>query len=236
MRGRIACVWLSVVVAACATGGTEPDDDGGPADAKATDSTKPDVAIDNYVPPYDASTPDTSTNDVTTFKDAGSDVTTIDASCPTCQFQLQYKCLDTSSTSQQPKSDYEIINQGPSAQAYSGLTVRYWFTNDNVATSFTFNCYYAAIGSGNVTGTVYAMDAATSTADHYLELSFSSSAGTLGPDASSGEIQAAFNGTNNFPVMTQTNDYSFDPTKTAFAPSSTVTLYQNGTLVWGTEP
>ncbi len=41
---------------------------------------------------------------------------------------------------------------------------------------------------------------------------------------------------NGFPTFDQTNDYSFDPTKTTFAPSTTVTLYQNGTLVWGTEP
>ncbi len=36
--------------------------------------------------------------------------------------------------------------------------------------------------------------------------------------------------------MNEANDYSFDPTKTSFADWSNVTLFQNGALVWGTEP
>ena len=35
---------------------------------------------------------------------------------------------------------------------------------------------------------------------------------------------------------TQTNDYSFDATKTSYADWTKVTLYRNGVLVWGVEP
>jgi hypothetical protein len=235
MGRRVLGVWLSSIVLACATGGGTEDDAGNATDAPGYDATKPDTGtVDNYVP--DTFKPDTSTNDVVTTPDSGPpDVVTVDASCTSCPFELLYKCLDTNSTSQEPKTDFEIINQGSSAQAYTGLKIRYWFTGDGV-TAYAFNCYYAAIGNGNVSGTVYAMDAGTDAADHYLEVTFSGSAGTLGPDASSGEIQAAFHGSNNYPVMTQTNDYSFDPTKTSFLPWTNVTLYQNGNLVWGTEP
>jgi cellulose 1,4-beta-cellobiosidase len=34
----------------------------------------------------------------------------------------------------------------------------------------------------------------------------------------------------------EANDYSYDPTKTAYANWDRVTLYRNGTLVWGVEP
>jgi cellulose 1,4-beta-cellobiosidase len=37
-------------------------------------------------------------------------------------------------------------------------------------------------------------------------------------------------------MFDQTNDYSFDPTKTSYANWTHMTLYQGGTLVWGTEP
>jgi hypothetical protein len=34
----------------------------------------------------------------------------------------------------------------------------------------------------------------------------------------------------------EANDYSYDGTKTSFADWNKVTLYRNGTLVWGVEP
>src|SRR5262249_34734096 len=40
----------------------------------------------------------------------------------------------------------------------------------------------------------------------------------------------------DFSAYNEANDYSFDPTKTSFADWTRVTLYRNGTLVWGTEP
>ncbi len=39
-----------------------------------------------------------------------------------------------------------------------------------------------------------------------------------------------------YPDFNQANDYSFNPADTSFTDSTTVTLYLNGTLVWGTEP
>ena len=34
----------------------------------------------------------------------------------------------------------------------------------------------------------------------------------------------------------EADDYSFDPTKLSFADATRVTVYQNGTLIWRTEP
>jgi hypothetical protein len=50
-----------------------------------------------------------------------------------------------------------------------------------------------------------------------------------------GEIQVWFH-KNSWGNYTETGDYSYDATKTGYADWNKVTLYQNGTLVWGTEP
>ena len=71
--------------------------------------------------------------------------------------------------------------------------------------------------------------------DHYLELGFSGGAGSIAPGGDSGEIQARLHN-SDFSRMNQANDYSYDPTKTAFTTWDQVTLYQNGSLAWGKEP
>ncbi|ANY68208.1 hypothetical protein BBD42_18295 [Paenibacillus sp. BIHB 4019] len=71
-------------------------------------------------------------------------------------------------------------------------------------------------------------------ADHYAEYSFTSGAGSLTASQSL-EILTAFN-KNNWSSYTQTNDYSFNPTATAFTDSTHVTVYISGNLVWGIEP
>ena len=70
---------------------------------------------------------------------------------------------------------------------------------------------------------------------HYFEMGFTSGAGSLAAGANTGEIQNRF-AKSDFTNYTQTGDYSFDPTKTAFADWSKVTLYNSGMLVWGVEP
>jgi hypothetical protein len=70
-------------------------------------------------------------------------------------------------------------------------------------------------------------------ADYYLEVGFT--AGNLAPGASTGQIQNRFN-KNDWSMYTQTNDYSYDASKSQFADWSKVTLYLNGKLVWGIEP
>jgi hypothetical protein len=71
-------------------------------------------------------------------------------------------------------------------------------------------------------------------ADHYLEVGFTSGAGSLAAGASTGDIQNRFNKTD-WSTFNQANDYSYG-TATAYADTTTVTVYVNGTLVWGTEP
>jgi len=148
--------------------------------------------------------------------------------------ELKYLCANTAASSQQLQPQFEIVNNGSAAVPLSSLTIRYFYTKDgSSATGQNFVCDYAQIGQGNVSALFNTFTGTN--ADEYLELHFAAGAGSLAPGGNTGQIQARVYA-NGYPTMSQTNDYSFDPTKTSFTDSTTVTLYQNGTLVWGTEP
>jgi hypothetical protein len=72
-------------------------------------------------------------------------------------------------------------------------------------------------------------------ADHYLQVGFATAAGNLAAGASTGQIQSGVTKTD-WSNFTQTNDYSFNAADTAWTANTNVTVYVNGTLVWGTEP
>jgi endoglucanase len=153
---------------------------------------------------------------------------------PTGDLVVQYRAADTNAGDNQFKPHFRIVNNGSSAVNLSELTIRYWFTIDGQQ-SQTFNCDYAAAGCSNVNGSFVQMSTAAAGADHYLEVSFTSSAGSIAAGGNSGEIQTR-NHKTNWSGYNESDDYSFDPTKTAFVDWDRVTLYQNGQLVWGIQP
>lgn len=153
---------------------------------------------------------------------------------PPTTLQLQYAASDTSAEDNQIRARFNIANPGGASVPMSQLTIRYWYTIDGDRPE-TFYCDYAAVGSGNVGGSFVAMPTPAATADHYLEVRFSAGAGSIPAGGQSGEVQARWN-KSDWSLFSQTNDYSFDPTKTSLASWTRVTLYQNGVLVWGTEP
>jgi cellulose 1,4-beta-cellobiosidase len=148
---------------------------------------------------------------------------------------VEYLCGDTTPMIKDMKPHLQVVNNGATAVPLSALTIRYYYTKDgSPATDQSFNCDYALLGCGVISAT---FNTTTGTnADEYLELSFSAAAGSLAPGASTGEIQARIHPTDYQYTFNQTNDYSFDPTKTAYAAWDHVTLFQSGTLVWGTVP
>src|SRR5687767_2244877 len=145
--------------------------------------------------------------------------------------KVQYRASDTNAGDNQMKPHFNVVNSSASSVNLSGLKVRYYF-NENTTQAFTTYCDYAAPGAGscsNVTRTIVLV----SGADRYIEIGFTS--GTLAAGASTGEIQIRFN-KNDWSNFNESDDYSFDPTKTSFADWSKVTLHNSGTLVWGTPP
>jgi hypothetical protein len=137
--------------------------------------------------------------------------------------KAQYKAAETMGTATQIKPHLQIVNTGTGSVALSDLKARYYYSKEGTAAE-SYYCDYAVKGCGNVTG---------SFASGYFEMGFTAGAGSLAAGQSSGEVQNRF-AKSDWTNYTQTGDYSFDPTKTAFADWDKVTIYQNGTLVWGT--
>ncbi len=147
---------------------------------------------------------------------------------------LQYRAADTNASDNQMKPFFIIKNNGTAAVPASSLKIRYWFTIDG-DTPLTFHSDYAALGNTNVLGSFVKLNTPKTGADYYMEVSFSAAAGSIPAGGTSGDIQTRIN-KNDWSSFNEANDYSFDPAKTSYANWSRVTLYQNGQLVWGTEP
>jgi hypothetical protein len=146
---------------------------------------------------------------------------------------VDYK-TSTGATAGEAEPWFKVVNTSSSPIALSGVTLRYYFSADTTG-SYTFACAWAQLGCSNLTGTVSALATTTSTADHYLQVSFGSGAPTLAPGADSGDIQLRLY-RSDWQNVNQANDYSFNAADTAYAPNPQVTAYRNGSLVWGTEP
>jgi Cellulose binding domain len=131
---------------------------------------------------------------------------------------------------------YQIVNTGTGAVPLSSLTMRYWFTNQNASDPLEFDCDWAQVNCANISGRFVVLSTPRSMANTYLEISFKSGAGSVTAGQSSGEIQTRVHHVN-WSMFNTTASYSFisDPSF-VYKDTQTVTLYQNGTLIWGTEP
>jgi hypothetical protein len=139
---------------------------------------------------------------------------------------------NTAGSEQNLRPRFDVYNNGTSEQSLTEITVRYWFTSEG-SNNLTYDCDYAQVGCANTTGSFVTV-AGKATADHYFQLSFSG--GSIPAAGHSGEIQTRLHDTGYAVTFTQTNDYSFDGSKTAYAEWDHVTVYRNGTLVYGVEP
>ena len=144
---------------------------------------------------------------------------------------MQYKNNDSAPSDNQIRPSLQLINTGSTAVDLSNVTVRYWFTGDG-GTTFTTSCDYAVLGCGNITQNVTAMAASKTGADHYLQVSFTG--GSLAAGASTSDIQSRLNKTD-WSNFNEADDYSYG-TNTSYADASKITVYVNGSLVYGTEP
>ena len=147
--------------------------------------------------------------------------------------KVQFYNSNTSATTNTIYTDFQLVNTGSSAITLSNVTMRYYYTCDTSA-SETFTCDYATAGTSNITGTIVTMSPTYSTADTYLQVGFTSAAGSLAAGAGTtvqGRIYKS-----DWSNFTQTNDYSFNSTATTYVDWTYVTGYVSGVLQWGTEP
>ncbi|MBY3618297.1 exoglucanase [Acinetobacter sp. CUI P1] len=145
---------------------------------------------------------------------------------------LQYRAGDTIATDNQIKPYFNIKNNGTTAVNLSDLKIRYYFTKDsNQPLNGVID--WAQVGNSNVQ--ISFVNYAGTNTDTYVELTFTSSAGSIAAGGQSGDIQLRIF-KSDWTNFNEINDYSFDATKTAFTNWDKVTLYQNDALVWGIAP
>lgn len=144
----------------------------------------------------------------------------------------QYRTSASGATTDQVEPWFKLVNSGTTSVPLSEVKIRYYFKSETPDVGYRFACSWAVRGCGNVTGQFGTLTGGP--ADRYLEVGFTSGAGTLNPGADSGDLQLRFYRTN-WGSITQTDDYSFRA-DSGYSASNKVTVYRGGTLLWGTPP
>lgn len=152
------------------------------------------------------------------------------AHAATAPLSVQYKTT-TGPVADEAEPWFEVVNDSGSTISLSQVTLRYYFSADTTV-PYVFACAWAVVGCSNLTGTVSALGNPTPTADHYLQIGFTS--GTLAPGANTGDMQLRLY-RSDWQNVNQANDYSYVD-QTSYGPNDNVTAYLNGTLVAGVEP
>jgi hypothetical protein len=147
--------------------------------------------------------------------------------------RVQYK-TSTSASADEAEPWFTVTNTSAAPVSLSGVTLRYYFTADSQG-AYSFGCAWAQLGCSNLTGTVATLSSPTSTADHYLQVSFAAAAGTLAPGASTGDLELRL-WRSDWQRVNQANDYSFNETDTSYAAWDHVVAYVHGALAWGAPP
>lgn len=132
---------------------------------------------------------------------------------------------------------FKIYNTGSVSVSLSSVKVKYYYTSDGI-TGQTFICDYAGNPSKTITsstiGSILEMPRITSSADNYLEISFTSAAGSISPNSYIEVKGRIINSTwGNYD---QSNDYSFNETSSTYSDWSNLTGFISNTLSWGKEP
>jgi len=124
-----------------------------------------------------------------------------------------------------------ITNSGPTVAARD-LTLRYYYTPDSASTQ-TISCGLLDANCNNVSMRVKALAKACANASHFAEISVTANSNLT--SGSNFDIQGSING-GLLALYNFANDYSRPAGLLLSAETQTITLFQNGTLVWGKPP
>ncbi|MDA3849981.1 MAG: cellulase family glycosylhydrolase [Spirochaetaceae bacterium] len=167
-------------------------------------------------------------------------LTTEEALPVTADLSLQLQISDSAASTSTLGLKIRLVNDGTSGVDLSGVTLRYYLTNENSG-GMVFNCDYAGgpIESGwdsitaLVQGSFTTISPSTDTADSYLEVSFDADAGTLKAGGFA-EVQCRVTH-SDWSAFNQTNDYSFTA-ESNLSETLTMTAFIDGVIVTGIAP
>ncbi|MHB9863476.1 cellulose binding domain-containing protein [Streptomyces sp. YIM S03343] len=148
---------------------------------------------------------------------------------------VQYRTSATGASADQAEPWFKVKNTGTTDVQLSGVKIRYYFKADSASATYRFACSWAVKGCANVTGTFGTLAHPTATADSYLEIGFTSGAGSLAPGADTGDMHLRFYQSTWAP-LNQSDDYSFGASQTSYGDWSKVTAQLSGTTLWGRAP
>ena len=146
--------------------------------------------------------------------------------------KAQYRTQDQATGDNQIKPVLNLVNTGDTPVDLSTVTVRYWFSGEAGAASYTTWCDWSPLGCGTVTHRVVAAGTPKAGADHHLDVGFTG--GTLAPGAATGDIQLRLNKTD-WSNFDEADDYSHG-TGTSYADAPKIAVRIGGALAWGIEP
>ncbi|MBT2468265.1 hydrolase [Streptomyces sp. ISL-66] len=162
-------------------------------------------------------------------------LTALPATAAADSVKVQYRTSATGATADQAEPWFKVVNNGSAAVSLGQVKLRYYFKADGPDTQYRYACSWAVKGCANITGTFGALANPTATADRYLEIAFTAGAGTLAPGADTGDMQLRFYRAD-WQTLRQSDDYSFDGSRTAYGDWDKVTARLGSTTVWGTAP
>lgn len=143
---------------------------------------------------------------------------------------LSYNTSTTADTNN-ISAKLRAVNQSNSSLDLSRVKLRYYFNSGNK--KINFYCDWASCGNTNVTGNFVKMNA-KSGADGYLEISFTSGAGSLNA-GNYVELQIRF-AHDDWSSFNQKDHYSFNPSANDYADYPRITAFIEGRKVYGSEP
>nr|WP_246096321.1 cellulose binding domain-containing protein [Paenibacillus sinopodophylli] len=148
-------------------------------------------------------------------------------------FKVQLYNGGTAATANTLNPRIKLVNTSSSAISLANVKIRYYYTIDG-DTAQSFWSDWSTVGSANVTSTFVKLSTPKTGADYYVEIGFTSAAGSVAAGQSI-ELQTRIS-KNDWSNYTQTGDYSFHSTATTYVDWNKSTGYLSGALQWGIEP
>jgi hypothetical protein len=157
---------------------------------------------------------------------------TCQASSGSANLRVQYFAGDTNPTNNLIKPNIRVYNDGTTTLNLSDIKFRYYFSQDGVASQAYFEYAEHVGGSWR---SISSADVVYTLTSEYLEVGFTSGAGTL-LAGSYVRVTTQIRNPSWSGNYNESNDYSFDGTITSYTNYNKVTAFYQGNLAWGIVP